>query len=267
MSRHAYFDLELLADEQLRPYLPAPITDRHTIHEWPLSCVQRLDCADGTKYIYKSQRQPSVEAAVYRTVSAIHLLPATVIDDHHIILPYVSPSAHIDHPVDVAQGVLAHIATMPSHTPVYRTLDTIHAWGMLMDATIATLRQLVNSATFTHLTHAEITRIAEWAHHRDVRALWQGPVGVVHGDLSTTNILHTSAQTYVIDWQRPLYAPVVIDRRMIERALHLPSSTPPMTDTLCIMLEIAWLTEAATRWFPAGASHYDRQITVLTQQR
>ncbi|MFZ9857828.1 MAG: phosphotransferase [Roseiflexaceae bacterium] len=267
MPRHPYFALDLLDDDQLKPYVSSPIITRQTIHEWPLSCVQRVDCADGTQYIYKSQVQPSVEAAVYRTVRAPHLLPATVINDQHIILPYIASLDQINNHVDIAQGVLAHIATMPPYTPVYRTLDTIHAWSTLMDATVATLWQLVNSATFTHLTRADVTRIVDWAEHRDVYALWRGPIGVVHGDLSASNILHTTDQAYVIDWQRPLYAPTVIDRWMIEQAFQLPSSTPPMTDTLCVLLEIVWLTEAASLWFPAGASHYDRQITALTQMR
>jgi hypothetical protein len=144
--------------------------------------------------------------------------------------------------------VIAHIATMPSHTPVYRTLDTIHAWGLLMGATVTALRQLVNSATFRLLTNAEMTRIAEWVYHRAVSALWQGPVRIVHADLSTTNILHTSAQAQTH----------VIDMKMIEQAMRLPPSIPSMTDALCILLEITWLTEAATRWFPAGASYYDK---------
>jgi hypothetical protein len=108
--------------------------------------------------------------------------------------------------------------------------------------------------------------IEEQAHRPNLYALWQGAIGVVHGDLSASNMIHTATQSYVIDWQRPLYAPTVIDRWMIEQAFQLSSTTPPMAGVLCTLLEITWLTESATRWFPAGANHYDGQITALTQQ-
>lgn len=267
MPRHPYFDLALLDDTVLNQYLLAPIVLRQTIHEWPLSCVQRITCDDGSQHIYKSQAPPSVESAVYGTVSAPHLLSATIISNQHLLLPYISATTSLGNHADVVQRVLTHIATMPPHTPVYRTLDTIHTWTTLMDTTCATLRRQIDDTTFSHLTHADVTRIEEWAHHHDLYELWQGSVGVVHGDLSTSNIMHATTQTYVIDWQRPLYAPTVIDRWMIEQALQLQSTTPPMTGVLCTLLEIAWLTEAATRWFPAGASHYDGQITALTHQR
>lgn len=55
MHRHRHFDLWLHDDEELVPLLQGQIAERVTLHEWPLSCVQRLTTAQGKKVIYKSQ--------------------------------------------------------------------------------------------------------------------------------------------------------------------------------------------------------------------
>lgn len=267
MPAHPYFDLELLDNTVLHHYVPAPIVTRTTVHEWPLSCVQLLTCQDGSQHIYKSQAHPpSVEAAVYRVNAAPHLVSATIINDHHLILPFVARSPLNQTGEEVLQQILGNIATMSRQTPVYRSLATLEQWHECIHSTTGTLHELVHTQTFHQLTTHDIARINTIAHHVALHALWQGEIGIVHGDLTAANMLHTPTHTYVIDWQRPLYAPTVIDRWMLERTLHLPTTTPPHTKALCTMLEIAWLTDAATRWFPAGVAHYDRQIHALIQQ-
>jgi hypothetical protein len=268
MPPHPYFDLELLDDNTLNHYLPTPMIARRTIHEWPLSCVQQITCQDATQHIYKSQRAPSVESDIYSMVTAPHILPATIIQQHHLLLPFiVATPIPIDDGERIAAYIRTAIATMPAQMPVYRMLDTVRAWQALIDQTISTLRQLVNTATFTHLTHNDIAYIEARAHHPDIYALWQGEIGVVHGDLMRANLVHSPQQIYVIDWQRPMYAPTVIDAWMLEQALQLPIRTPPMTQMLCTILEICWLTESATQWNPAGTNHYDKYMAMRVQQR
>src|SRR5689334_5239879 len=62
------------SDDELAQILGVGILERGTIHEWPLSCVQRLLLADGTKLIYKSQLPPTVETQFYQVASS-PLLP------------------------------------------------------------------------------------------------------------------------------------------------------------------------------------------------
>lgn len=267
MPPHPYFDLELLDDDVLHRYLPAPIITRNTVHEWPLSCVQHLRCQDGSQYIYKSQAHPpSIEAAVYRVNSAPHLLSATIINDTQLILPFVANSPLTRDRKATMDSILGHIAMMSTHTPVYRRLDTLEAWHVLVQSTTHRLHELVHTNTFHRLTLHDIARIDTVAHHAEIHALWHDEIGIVHGDITSANLLHTPTHTYVIDWQRPLYAPTVIDRWMLEHVLHLPPTTPACTPAVCTILEIAWLTDAATRWFPAGMAHYDEQIHALVQR-
>jgi hypothetical protein len=55
MYRHPYFDLVLHDDEELSALLGWRIVERRTLHEWPLSCVQRVTTADDTRIVYKAQ--------------------------------------------------------------------------------------------------------------------------------------------------------------------------------------------------------------------
>ena len=75
MHAHPVFaDLLLHSDDELALALQSAIVERETIHAWPLSCVQRLCLADGTRLIYKSQLPPTVEPTFYAR-AASPLLP------------------------------------------------------------------------------------------------------------------------------------------------------------------------------------------------
>ena len=45
----------LHSDQELASLLGAGILCRNTIHEWPLSCVQKVTLDNGKQLIYKSQ--------------------------------------------------------------------------------------------------------------------------------------------------------------------------------------------------------------------
>ena len=65
MDAHPYFNLWLHSDDELSGLLTSQVVERTTLHEWPLSCVQRLRLDDGRRVIYKAQFSEGVEAAFY----------------------------------------------------------------------------------------------------------------------------------------------------------------------------------------------------------
>ena len=65
MHRHPYFDLMLHEDDELSALLGSRVVERPTLHEWPLSCVQRVTTADETRIIYKAQAAPTIEPEFY----------------------------------------------------------------------------------------------------------------------------------------------------------------------------------------------------------
>src|SRR5207247_10946534 len=80
MQTHPIFTNILMhSDDELAERLGVEIVEREMIHAWPLSCVQRLLLADGTKRIYKSQLPPTVEPEFYVSAST-PLLP-----DHRLL--------------------------------------------------------------------------------------------------------------------------------------------------------------------------------------
>jgi hypothetical protein len=72
--RHPYFDLWLHNDDELAPFVQGDIAQRVTLHQWPLSCVQRLTTVDGRTLIYKAQFGPTVESEFYANARS-DLLP------------------------------------------------------------------------------------------------------------------------------------------------------------------------------------------------
>lgn len=64
MKKHAFFDLYLHSDAALEANLGRRISERVTLHEWPLSRVERIITTSGS-WVYKTQRPPSLEAAFY----------------------------------------------------------------------------------------------------------------------------------------------------------------------------------------------------------
>src|SRR5262249_10503582 len=81
MLTHPFFTNILMhSDDELAERLSVAILERETIHEWPLSCVQRLHLVDGTKRIYKSQLPPTVEPEFYEMASSSILPEHRVLD-------------------------------------------------------------------------------------------------------------------------------------------------------------------------------------------
>jgi hypothetical protein len=78
--RHEHFALWVEDDAELGALLGSAVVERTTLHEWPLSFVQRLRLADGRRLIYKVQGDPSVEPDFYARARSPLLVAAQAID-------------------------------------------------------------------------------------------------------------------------------------------------------------------------------------------
>src|SRR5262245_40588567 len=81
------------ADAELEALLGAGLLSRVTVHEWPLSRVQRLELADCRVLAYKTQLPPSVEGAFYDQVSSSLLVKHRALDQlgrsHTMVLDWI----------------------------------------------------------------------------------------------------------------------------------------------------------------------------------
>lgn len=65
MDSHPFFDLRLHSDGELADLIGETLVERVTLHQWPLSCVQRIAGTSGKTRIYKAERGPTVEHRFY----------------------------------------------------------------------------------------------------------------------------------------------------------------------------------------------------------
>ena len=278
MYRHPYFDLWLHSDAELVAQLGSAVQSRTTVHEWPLSCVQRLSLADGRRYIYKAQAAPTVEPDFYAVARSPLLVKARLLDTptgpaalllDHLDAPHLAdlhlPAAGA---LRIGEAVLAQIAAIEGDLPASADIRTEALWGEYFREVLAELTALVEGGTFRQVDRALVARLARQSEAPAVLAAFRTPVGYLHRDLTGDNLFVLPEGYRLIDWQRPFYGPVLLDLASILQALgvdpldHLPSGI----GQLRLLLSIAWYAQCARRWFPFGAETYDAAIVRLAAQ-
>lgn len=222
MQTHPYFpDILLHTDTQLADLLGTKVVQRDTIHEWPLSCVQRLLLADGTRLIYKSQLQPTVESQFYQAASS-SLLPGhrplgTLGQCDIIILDWIDAPLLRDVVKSEAdllkQGrqVIAQIGQMQGDLPTYLDISSPEAWASACDHTFEQLEKLITDKRFTLTSLDTVERVRRWTQSTPVLAKLVEHPCLIHGDLTSEQIFVVPGGYRVIDWQRPVIAPPEVD--------------------------------------------------------
>ena len=272
MFAHPYFVLWLHSDAWLSRHIGSTITHRHTVHEWPLSCVQRLHTIDGRSFFYKVQRPPSVEVAVYQHGGGSCLLKHVEVLEVHQSTQLPALLFHDENArpatlADIAATQRIHqlwaaLAQLPQTLPVWATLDDWPTWQEYIATTLAMLAALLQSGRLQQVTSADVTHLATIALGEHMRAFYATTtMGVVHGDLHLGNLLVRNDELVIIDWQRPIKAPRIMD------VVHFTamsggdlSGFPAVAVWYWALMRIDWLVRAGHTWFPAGCATYDGQI-------
>lgn len=297
MISHQYFDIFLHTDEELSQILGEGITGRETLHEWPLSCVQRVSLATGQTCIYKAETGPTVEAEFYAAAQSSLLPVARTVyrDDRYaclVIEDIRGPSLQdvaLDEPAALASGyaILSEIAAIQGNPPVYLDVSSWERWQALMSGMLDDLSGLVADHRFqvTRLDSLDaLAGAAQSAQVRDAYAIAaeEGRLGLVHQDLSAENVIlrrfgkQSASQAdqniprtefRVVDWQRPQRGLVEIDLAHLLSSLgfdprpHLHPGIPIAAD----LLRAHWLCECALTWFLPGIQTYDQMIAAIAR--
>ena len=282
MEKHPYFDLLLHTDQELETLLGVPVLERVTLHEWPLSCVQRL-CLPGEKtWIYKSEAGPTVEAEFYAHAHSPLLVQAqTIFRDHRYVclllqdlkIPSLEASElSEEEAVRIGRRLLADIAAMEGHPPVYLDVSEWNHWQAVMDAMLQDLDGLVVSGKYENTRRDAVRAIARAASSPEVHAIFHAGESfaprLVHHDLSAENVFSTPDGFRVIDWQRPIFGPPEIDMVLLLTSLGFDprAHVEPGISTITDLLRVHWFTECTLCWFPPGYQTYDRTIAHLAEQ-
>ncbi len=276
MYHHRFFDLWLHDDAELSGLLGSPLVARTTLHEWPLSCVQRLRTQDGRTRIYKVQAEPTVEPAFYAHVHSPLLVGVTLLDAYGVappalLLDEVAAPRLLDlHPTEaealrMGYDVQRHIARIAGQAPVWVDLGSWPRWEAYAATVLADLDALMEAGTFWRVTPALLDRLAQQLAAPSVRVAFDAETGYVHHDLSADNLFVLPDGYRVIDWQRPIVGPVALDLAALLTSLGIdPGRHVPIgVVQLLHLLHIAWFAQCARHWFPAGATTYDALIVEL----
>lgn len=278
MQRHPYFDLWLHDDDELAALIGSPLTQRTTIHEWPLSCVQRIRCVAGQSYVYKVQAPPTVEPAFYQHARSPLLVGAQVLPGPDgpaaLLLEDVQAPSLEDLPLaeparlEMVNAVLTQITQIEGDLPALGDVRTPAGWLAYGQAIVEDLRALVADGAFSRVTAPMIDRVSACVQSPAVRSTVDGPMGYVHADLCAENVLVLPDGYRVVDWQRPIWGPVALDRATLLESLGIDPAQYVAAGVLQLrtLLLIGWFAQTARRWFPDGASTYDTEIAGLIGQ-
>jgi hypothetical protein len=263
MQTHPFFtDILMHSDDELAETLGSGIVERETIHQWPLSCVQRLRLGDGRKLIYKSQLPPTVEPEFYESASS-PLLPghrllerlgacATMVFDW-IEAPLLRDVARSDTElVDHGRRVVEQIGEIKGQLPIYLDIGSADAWLSVGEVALEKLRRLIRDGRFGSIEPDAVDRVRRWATSAQVVDTITKCPRVIHGDLTAAQVFVTADGYRVIDWQRPVMGPPEVDlvtllvSQQFEPRRHVDASVVG----IYWFLHLNWAVEAQFDLFP-----------------
>jgi hypothetical protein len=285
MERHPYFDLWLHDTPELAKHLGVEILERTTIHDWPLSCVQLLQLADGGQVIYKSQlRAASMEPDFFAAINCDRVgvsehtrsrLPraetlGTLENSVGMVIEYINTprledfqltEAEIVEHGNLLQGELSHF---PLDLPVYIDIDSPAKWSAFVRETLSMLRSLIDHELFHMTTATTVQSLAEWSQSQAVMTALQASPSINHGDLGGENVFVTPDGYKIIDWQRPVRGPAELDRVtfLFSMGVDPLKYSHRCMNELNWFIHLRWFAECKLHWFPPGES-YDRQVAEL----
>jgi hypothetical protein len=238
MQRHVPSGLWLHDDAELAAVLKSPIVRRTTIHQWPMSCVQRLECASGPTRIYKVQAPPTIEPTFYERARSPLVVGAQTLPlpdgPAALLLEDVRAPRLCDRPVSAERAVavvddlLDRIRQIAGDLPAYDDIRTAAGWEACSQRILANLRVL-GEAGHPDYPAAVVDEVQRRCNSAEVRDVLAAPMGYVHDDLLATNVLVVADGYRVVDWQRPILGPVDLDRATLLESLGVDPATrvPP----------------------------------------
>ncbi len=269
IERHPHFDLWLHGTKALEAILGDTIARRETIHDWPLSTVQRISCTRGKTVIYKIQRYGTVEPAFYKSAES-SLLPryeylGKVNDCDAMVFEYIDAPRVADldldehQLLDLGRRLQQGIRHIKGDLPVYTDIRDRRRWITFVDSTLTELSALIQNSVFPNIPMCRVDELRDWAKGSEVVRVINEESSFIHGDPNGDNIFVLGDDLKVIDWQRPRYAPRDVD---IAGLLHGKGLNPydhvqKEVAQIFWFLRVNWLTECKARLFPQGQSYED----------
>jgi hypothetical protein len=240
--------------------------------------VQRLTLANGQSLIYKVQSPPTVEPEFYQQARSPILASARLLPIEGrpaaLLLEEIQPPRLDESALStrekfrITEEILSKIAQIEGELPGLFDIRSEAQWIAHTEVILNNLEVLVGSGVFQQVNAYTIKKIARYSRSADVLEALNGRTGYVHTDLCAENIIRLAEDYRVIDWQRPIWGPVDLDRAILLKSLGIDPAGQVSRGIIQIsrLLLIDWFAQAARYWFPAGTPTYDREIVRLAKK-
>jgi len=276
MFKHEYHNLLFHDDDELADLVGAPLEERVTIHEWPLSSVERITTEEGRRLIYKSQCGPTVEPEFYARARSSLLPWATTLyrtESHSCMLIECLDAPRLqdvtlkgDDAERVALAVLAEIADVEGDLPYILDVSDEGKWLAFVESTLRELQGLVDDGKLKQVTRESVRMLDRSARLPQVIEAVSINPGLMHGDLGRDHVFICDGGYKIIDWQRPIYGPRGLEAAEFLQGFGLDATkyarpVPAVGDFLLIN----WCTQCQARWIP-DVDYEDRYIAPTAEK-
>ncbi|HVX43145.1 MAG TPA: phosphotransferase [Mycobacteriales bacterium] len=266
MQQHpGYPDLLAADDALLADALGSGIAERETIHEWPLSWVQRIVLEDGRTLVYKSQLPPTVESEFYEQAAsellAGHRSLGRIGDCETMVIDWIEApllqelALGADDLLAHGHDVVAAIGQIAGDPPVYLDIGSPDKFSALVRFTVDTLDRLVGDGTFTSTSADQVERIRRRSQRPALADAITQDARLVHADLHDDQIFCTGDGYRIIDWQRPIIGPPELDLAalLINRGIDPTPYVSPTAVAAFWLHRLHWAVVAQAEIFPGPA--------------
>ncbi len=272
IEKHPYFDLWLHTTDELERILRVKIAVRQTIHDWPLSTVQKITTVDGTSIIYKVQHSANVEPEFYKSATS-RLLPkydylGKINDCDAMTFEFIDGKRLTDYDVNepdlvrIGRELQTEIRNIQGDLPVFTDIGDSQKWNSFSRSVLARLARLIEQGVFSHMDIFLVRELAEWADTSAIADIVNHESCFTHGDHNADNIFILQDGYRVIDWARPRYAPGDVDLvdLLLGRGFNpYPYVKREIVQLVCF-LRIDWFTLCTATLIPGGSSFNERYV-------
>lgn len=267
IEKHPYFDLWLHTTDELERILRIRIATRETIHDWPLSTVQRITTEAGHSIIYKVQHLATVEPRFYRSATS-KLLPKSeslgeINGCQAMIFEFIDGERLAERNLDeaglirIGRELQTEIQDIKGDLPVYRDISNTQKWIDFAESVLIRLVNLMERRIFQNVSASLVQELREWAYQSAVVDIVNKESCLTHGDLKGDNIFILSDGYKLIDWQRPCRAPCDIDMvgLLLDKGFNPSLHVKREVIQTFHFLRIDWFTQCKASLFPEGVSY------------
>ena len=216
--REEFLNIWIHGDEQLEELLNEKIISREKLNQWPLSYVEKVNLRNNTRFVYKSQYSAaSVEKEFYSKFKKPFLVSPIYSETYKncdiMILPYCDypPLGEVSE-IELERIILniSRIIQDLSDMPVFFDLSSAEKLTKIIDYVCIIFEEKGENQN--------VAVLKNWISKKSHYCYDNQQIGNVHGDLNAANILIENGEPrYILDWQRPMIAPVVLESALAFR--------------------------------------------------